>query len=96
MTHKKRNYHAPRKELGELEAFHYFDDVILLQVVTLAEAVYLWQKHRSTIMNHVYKGRLSARRSLTNGDYLITYVSLYALFGKPVHNPFEFLYEGGE
>lgn len=60
-------------------------DARLAQVVTLSEASYLWDKSITTLMQHVYKNRLSGRLSITGGTWLISTASLLKLYGRP-HN----------
>lgn len=60
-----------------------YDDPSLGEVVTLGEAMTIWQKSRSAMKNACLTGAVDARRSITGGSWLITVVSLINRYGKP-------------
>jgi hypothetical protein len=73
-----------------------FNDAQLGVVVTMSEAVYLWQKTRKSIMVRIYKGDLSARQSLLGGVYLISVCSLEKLWGAPVKHELSMAFLKGD
>ncbi len=57
----------------------------LLGVVTLSEAARRWRLHRTTLMNAIDRGRLSARRS--GRVWLLLDSELRQVYGLPIEQP---------
>ena len=60
-----------------------FDDKQLSSVITLQEACYFWAKSPRQVYYAIDKDKLSARKSVTGGSWLINRKSAINLWGEP-------------
>jgi hypothetical protein len=77
----RRNLNQPLS--ATVSPAHIYDDKILSLVVTRSEAKKMWGKSATSLDLALAKGKLSGRKSFTDGAVLITVASLTALYGLP-------------
>ena len=61
----------------------YYDNALLGQVVTLAEACEMWGKSRTAMVNQIEKGRIASRRAVSGGTRLLVVSDIIDIYGKP-------------
>lgn len=61
-----------------------FTDPALIEVMTVGEVAYGWNKQRKTIMDRIYRGSIEARMSPIGRVWLISRASVIALWGAPL------------
>jgi hypothetical protein len=61
----------------------YYDNALLGQVVTLAEACEMWGKSRTAMVNQIEKGRIASRRAVSGGTRLLVVADIIDIYGKP-------------
>jgi hypothetical protein len=67
-----------RAKLQDDETMASWDDPILAEVVTLAEASLIVNRHSQAIKQAIYIGKVKGRRARTGGTWLISLPSLIA------------------
>jgi len=63
--------------------FSEWDNPVLVDVITLSEASLMWGMYPGGIKQAIFTGKLSARRAITGGTWLISYVSMVKVYGNP-------------
>ncbi len=61
----------------------YYDNAVLGQVITLAEAIVMWGKSRTAFINQIEKGRIASRRAVSGGTRLLVVADIIKLYGQP-------------
>lgn len=56
-------------------------DAIVYRVTTLAEAAVMWKLKPSSIMYHILRGRIAARKSCVS--WLVSHQSMVDFYGQP-------------
>lgn len=75
----------------DISGLNVYHDPKLAQVITVAEACFLWHKSRSTLEHHLLRYKLDGRKALTGGSWLVTYESMEKLYGPPKTHILEYL-----
>jgi hypothetical protein len=62
---------------------HHFTNPVLGEVLTMAEAMALWNLQRRTLEMQIWQGKLETRKAVTGGTILIARASLVSLHDEP-------------
>lgn len=60
---------------------HRFTNPILADVVTMTEALAMWDLSRRTLEMRIWKGELETRKAVTGGTILVARSSMVKLYG---------------